>query len=541
MKHIIRISRVILVILSIFFIHSCKKDKPTPPVISTTAVTAISYTTATSGGDVTNEGGASVTARGVCWSTSKNPTIVDSKSADGTGIGIFTSAITGLTLGTTYYVRSYATNRLGTSYGAQVSFTTLSLPDNTTAIFKQLFVGNRNNSQSSGSWWGENVTKVAYRDNKAFTFVFDKDLSPKTAFLYEKTDNNDWIEGQSFIFSRSPNIIIDLNGYVHVIGLEPFNYTTDPKSGRIIDVKFKNPNTVLGDYIKSYLTEDYRSVGISLSTFSSLWCGAAIGRNGNILVAYTNSLLENNPNNHSIGARIYDGNIWTYETVASGLVSRFAYPFAFVSDSYYHVYAIEDDYDTYYTTAGLPYNTYCFRYGMVKHFQRPITGGPWAETTLLDFNTTKSKKEIWDAALRIVDFHVDYSGTIHALLRYNTASKPMCYHYWKKESDSSWNNEIILESESKMTGLHWAKIWERNDHKLFYILYFWGGQISLSPLNTSSLYTISELEGDYKYDPTPFISSFRSGTQLGTNLYIVVYPGSNEIKAISLDIITSGL
>lgn len=152
MKNIFRISSVIILIPSIIFIHSCKKDKPTLPVISTTAITAISYTTATSGGEVTNEGGASVTARGVCWSTSKNPTIVDSKSADGTGIGLFTSAITGLTLGTTYYVRSYATNSLSTSYGAQVSFTTLSLPTITTAIFKQLFVGNRNNSQSSGSW-----------------------------------------------------------------------------------------------------------------------------------------------------------------------------------------------------------------------------------------------------------------------------------------------------------------------------------------------------------------------------------------------------
>ena len=124
MKNTIRISGVILVILSIFLIHSCKKDKTTPPVISTTAVTAISYTTATSGGDVTNEGGAPIASRSVCWNTSANPTITNSKTIEGGG-GPFTSNITQLTPNTIYYVRAYATNTAGTGYGNQVSFTTL--------------------------------------------------------------------------------------------------------------------------------------------------------------------------------------------------------------------------------------------------------------------------------------------------------------------------------------------------------------------------------------------------------------------------------
>ena len=78
-----------------------------------------------SGGTVGADGGAAVTARGVCWSTTTNPTIANSKTTDGTGTGIFTSAITGLTSGTTYYVRSYATNSAGTTYGPEVIFTTL--------------------------------------------------------------------------------------------------------------------------------------------------------------------------------------------------------------------------------------------------------------------------------------------------------------------------------------------------------------------------------------------------------------------------------
>ena len=94
------------------------------PAVTTTAITGITSATATSGGNVTSNGGASVTARGVCWSTSSNPTISNSHTSDGTGTGLFTSSITGLTTVTTYYVRAYATNSVGTSYGAQVSFTT---------------------------------------------------------------------------------------------------------------------------------------------------------------------------------------------------------------------------------------------------------------------------------------------------------------------------------------------------------------------------------------------------------------------------------
>ena len=98
------------------------------PVVRTNAVTNISYGTATCGGNVSSDGGVSVTARGVCWSTSQNPTISNSKTIDGYGTGSFTSNITGLASGTTYYVRAYATNEDGTSYGEERVFRTLSLP-----------------------------------------------------------------------------------------------------------------------------------------------------------------------------------------------------------------------------------------------------------------------------------------------------------------------------------------------------------------------------------------------------------------------------
>jgi hypothetical protein len=99
-----------------------------PPTVTTDAVTNITSTTATCGGNVTSNGGAAVTGRGVCWSTSPNPTTADSLTTDGSGTGTFTSAITGLTPGTRYYVRAYAVNSAGTSYGSEVPFDTADNP-----------------------------------------------------------------------------------------------------------------------------------------------------------------------------------------------------------------------------------------------------------------------------------------------------------------------------------------------------------------------------------------------------------------------------
>lgn len=100
----------------------------TVPVLTTTNASSVTSTSASSGGNISNDGGASVTSRGVCWSTSQNPTISNSKTTDGTGTGVFTSSITGLSPGTTYYARAYATNSAGTGYGNQVTFTTPATP-----------------------------------------------------------------------------------------------------------------------------------------------------------------------------------------------------------------------------------------------------------------------------------------------------------------------------------------------------------------------------------------------------------------------------
>lgn len=98
---------------------------PSLPSVTTKEITEIGQISAISGGVISSDGGADITARGVCWSTDPNPTIEDNNTAFGSGIGDFEITLQELTPNTQYYVRAYATNDAGTGYGQEISFTTL--------------------------------------------------------------------------------------------------------------------------------------------------------------------------------------------------------------------------------------------------------------------------------------------------------------------------------------------------------------------------------------------------------------------------------
>ena len=113
-------------ILGTAVFNSCKDD-PQLPILETINTTNITINSVTSGGKITDGGGADITARGVCWSTSRNPVVTGSHTSDGKGSGSFTSNIAGLTPNTTYYIRAYATNSVGTAYGKEVTVTTTAI------------------------------------------------------------------------------------------------------------------------------------------------------------------------------------------------------------------------------------------------------------------------------------------------------------------------------------------------------------------------------------------------------------------------------
>lgn len=131
-----------------------------PPTVTTINYSYLSTTHVITGGNVVYDGGAPVTEKGVVWNTTGNPTINDSKTLDGSGSGSFISHVTGLTPATTYYLRAYAINDAGVSYGNEISFTTLSQilpPTVTTGNVTDILVKTAKSSGMVTDWGGDTV------------------------------------------------------------------------------------------------------------------------------------------------------------------------------------------------------------------------------------------------------------------------------------------------------------------------------------------------------------------------------------------------
>jgi hypothetical protein len=162
MKSVFKICVLILLFLSVSLLNSCKKDKASPPVVSTTSISEITYTTATSGGNVTDEGSSAVLTMGICWSTTPDPNTGNNKTAQNGSKGIFVSNIEQLSQNTKYYVKAYATSSAGTGYGNEVSFTTTAVgtPVLTTVIITSI---TGNSAISGGNITAENGGLVTVR------------------------------------------------------------------------------------------------------------------------------------------------------------------------------------------------------------------------------------------------------------------------------------------------------------------------------------------------------------------------------------------
>lgn len=214
--------KLLFTTLIVLLLFSCSDDEnksnSTAPVVSTTNLSNITINGAVSGGIITSDGGANITDRGVVWSTSQNPTIaLTTKTIDGAGTGSFTSLISNLISNTTYYVKAYATNSVGTSYGNEITFTTV--VDVTTGLIAFYpFNGNSNDTSGNGN---NGIVNGAILT----------------------TDRNG-IANSSYSFSNGNNISIPMTQQLHNLPIRTFccwfKMNNNQNGGRIFDTTYFN-------------------------------------------------------------------------------------------------------------------------------------------------------------------------------------------------------------------------------------------------------------------------------------------------------------
>jgi hypothetical protein len=157
--------------------------------LTTTDIQNITATDATTGGNITNDGGGTISSRGVVWSTSTNPTIsLSTKTTDGSGSGLFGSSISGLSANTKYYVRAYATNAAGTAYGNEISFSTNSINIKNGLIAFFPFSGNAGDSSGNNNHGTVN----------AATLTTDRFGNANRAYLFDGKTSNIYINNPFF-------------------------------------------------------------------------------------------------------------------------------------------------------------------------------------------------------------------------------------------------------------------------------------------------------------------------------------------------------
>ena len=224
------------------------------PVITTTAATYNGTTIATSGGEITSDGGAIVTERGICWNTTQKPTIVNSKTSDYEGIGSFTSKMTGLTPNTTYFCRSYATNSVGTAYGNEISFKTTPIQTVTDVdgnVYNTVIIGTQ-------VWMVENLKTTKFNDGTNIPNV---------------TQNTSWSNRLTPGYCWYDNNIINKSSYGAL-----YNWYT-VNTGRLAPKGWHVPTDAEWQTLRDYVAvntsgNDAQALASKTDWASSIWTGA---------------------------------------------------------------------------------------------------------------------------------------------------------------------------------------------------------------------------------------------------------------------------
>ena len=278
------------ILLIIFVLSSCKKEQMA--TVSTAEITEITTISAKCGGDIKDDGNSFVTKRGICWNTSPNPTIDNLHTSDGNGSGSYTSTLYRLEEGKTYYVRAYAINEIGISYGTEKSFTTT---NNTLSIND--FIGIYNvkaynwDSQEWESWSGVEILSYTNSASNS-TWIRIKGMMFGA--------NHDYFSAHG-VFDQNNNCIRLYSGY----GSGTFYFNSSP------NVNYKAyfyPIYALNNqdsfhYIQSGGYEGNGEAWLRMGTMGTLTLGASVTPDENGLFANGFTFLYDNSETNEYSGR----------------------------------------------------------------------------------------------------------------------------------------------------------------------------------------------------------------------------------------------
>jgi uncharacterized protein (TIGR02145 family) len=186
-----RLVKTLAITILLFYLDltSCTDKETSIPVVTTTDAYIITRTTASISGNVTDDGGAEITARGICWNVDQNPSISDNLITKGKGTGSFACNLEQLEVNTMYYARAYATNSKGTGYGNEISFKTeqiITVSDIDGNIYQTVKIGNQ-------LWMAENLRSTTYSNGDLIgtTDPANKDITAETSPEYQWAYNGD--------------------------------------------------------------------------------------------------------------------------------------------------------------------------------------------------------------------------------------------------------------------------------------------------------------------------------------------------------------
>jgi uncharacterized protein (TIGR02145 family) len=251
------------------------------PTLTTSAVSLITQTTSSTGGTIISDGGAPITARGIVWSNLPNPTIdLPTQTSDGSGVGTFASAISGLNPNWDYHVRAYATNSVGTAYGNEITFTTLQI---STAQLPSVTIGTQ-------IWSSTNLDVNTYRDGTPIPQVTDQtqwvNLTTGAWCYYNNTTANGTTYGKLYNWyavagihdtdPSTPNKILAPTGWHVPSDVEWTTLTTFLGGEQVAGGKMKSTGTSLWGSPNALATNESGFTGLP---------GGNTGRNGSVSFA----------------------------------------------------------------------------------------------------------------------------------------------------------------------------------------------------------------------------------------------------------------